>query len=918
MKGDFSRQTADPKKHYSGVLMQQGRVQLDADWNEQLAISQHRVQTEAQDVIGPGAAPLAGGGFAISFTQDISDLTISPGRMYVDGILCELEATSISIPVSNFPQEGMSVQVPVWSVDDREFEAGQWVEISASVGGKPDTRLVQINTVDPANMILAFREDISEFQKADAPASLRRITSYITQPDYPILQPDTPGPDYSYTTVSSSTNLAILDFSTLPQDSIVLVYLDVWQRHVTWLDDPHIREVALNGADTTTRVQVVQQVKILPVAIKEGSTATCSTDFPEWDALIAPSTGTLNAQTTTPTSTSSVCLPPSSAGYQRLDNQLYRVEIHQGGDTGNKQDQITFKASRDNGSVVVAIDSFSGNDIIVKEVGLDDVLGFANADGQTIWGEIVDDVTELHGRLGQLVQIKHVEPLTRTITVDPAPTPITPTDKPLHLELRRWDLVGTVTSNWQDLEGGIQLQFSPGIYKTGDYWLIPARTTTGQIEWPQDSNGRFIPQSPLGIKHHYCCLAQLEPPVKLPFWSVQDCRRSFPSLTSPLAMHITNTNWKNDDFFTSDTLIDDGLQMTLDTIIGAVSSAVPSINPAAIFVSLELPVETFPRGSVDININGSAKVTENTVAGSTITWTWDNMDKGTLTQELLGLINTFQALRMPRAPYMRARVKGHVVSSQQGDQSVYLDGQAFGRPDVRSDLMKTPRTALTFPTGAGVAASDFESWFPLVPTPLRITTIEFLDTITQPPTESTLGPIPLPLAPTQSVIIPVQFDNQGKEVFMNAIDITFNRSVNTANLLNQLTLFYTFFGFFELAQARRPSTGATPFTRAPVRPFGGEFFRVQGTVEVVDSTTVRFTITSPIIQGAQSVFIPGSYALTVFGTSTTNPPVTAVTAQDDGAALDGDFDFLPGGDFILNFDVSSPGFFFAPPGSQFG
>ena len=36
MKGDFSRLTFDPTKHFSGVRMQQGRVQLDADWNEQL------------------------------------------------------------------------------------------------------------------------------------------------------------------------------------------------------------------------------------------------------------------------------------------------------------------------------------------------------------------------------------------------------------------------------------------------------------------------------------------------------------------------------------------------------------------------------------------------------------------------------------------------------------------------------------------------------------------------------------------------------------------------------------------------------------------------------------------------------------------------------------------------------------------
>ena len=32
--GDESRRTFDPKKHYRSVQMQQGRVQVDADWNE--------------------------------------------------------------------------------------------------------------------------------------------------------------------------------------------------------------------------------------------------------------------------------------------------------------------------------------------------------------------------------------------------------------------------------------------------------------------------------------------------------------------------------------------------------------------------------------------------------------------------------------------------------------------------------------------------------------------------------------------------------------------------------------------------------------------------------------------------------------------------------------------------------------------
>ena len=48
--------------------------------------------------------------------------------------------------------------------------------------------------------------------------------------------------------------------------SAALVYLDVWQRHITALDDKLLREVALGGPDTTTRLKTVWQVKALPLA----------------------------------------------------------------------------------------------------------------------------------------------------------------------------------------------------------------------------------------------------------------------------------------------------------------------------------------------------------------------------------------------------------------------------------------------------------------------------------------------------------------------------------------------------------------------------------------------------------------------------------------------------------------------------
>ena len=41
MKGDFTRNTFDPRKHFARVLMQQGRVQLDADEPEFLQRTSH-------------------------------------------------------------------------------------------------------------------------------------------------------------------------------------------------------------------------------------------------------------------------------------------------------------------------------------------------------------------------------------------------------------------------------------------------------------------------------------------------------------------------------------------------------------------------------------------------------------------------------------------------------------------------------------------------------------------------------------------------------------------------------------------------------------------------------------------------------------------------------------------------------------
>ena len=48
------------------------------------------------------------------------------------------------------------------------------------------------------------------------------------------------------------------------------VYLEVWQRLVTALDDPCLREPALGQADTTARLQTVWRVVAGLVPAREG------------------------------------------------------------------------------------------------------------------------------------------------------------------------------------------------------------------------------------------------------------------------------------------------------------------------------------------------------------------------------------------------------------------------------------------------------------------------------------------------------------------------------------------------------------------------------------------------------------------------------------------------------------------------
>ena len=58
MKGDFSSFNFKPGGSYLSVLKQQGRIDLDSDWNEQTEIWDERQRQVVCDILGYLAVPL--------------------------------------------------------------------------------------------------------------------------------------------------------------------------------------------------------------------------------------------------------------------------------------------------------------------------------------------------------------------------------------------------------------------------------------------------------------------------------------------------------------------------------------------------------------------------------------------------------------------------------------------------------------------------------------------------------------------------------------------------------------------------------------------------------------------------------------------------------------------------------------------
>lgn len=446
MSSDISRQRFNPINDFSSVLMQQGRVQLDADWNERNEILDRRWRSETIDIIGRCVVPLETvTGFEIKLSG--GSLTIGRGRIYVHGLQAENHGDG-----------------------NLEF----------------DPILAESRGVDPLP-----HEKQPYFPKVKTAADLPEELQL----------PEAGGPH--------------------------LVYLDVWEREVTYVEDPKLVENAV-GIDTTSRLQTAWQVRVLP---NVGDGATCATPDEEltgWIDIIQPSAGRLTTKAVGVATPSDPCLIPPSGGYRGLENRTYRVEIHDGGKIGD----ATFKWSRDNASVASGVSAIENNiTLTVDRAVWDSVRRFSPGD----WVEVTDDWREFTLQAGEIRQIDSVNDSSRTITLKSALTsglfPVNLqnlTDPERHTRIKRWDqepggpaaIEVPASGTPFILEDGVQVTFTAdpagGAFRAGDYWVFVARTADASVE-------ELTEAPPRGVHHHYCRLAVITFPDL-----VLDCRTFWP------------------------------------------------------------------------------------------------------------------------------------------------------------------------------------------------------------------------------------------------------------------------------------------------------------------------------------------------------------------------------------------------------
>lgn len=342
-------------------------------------------------------------------------------------------------------------------------------------------------------------EGAGRFYGHGAAALKANHETYLTQPDLPAADP------------------AVLAPVAAGQTRIDWAYLELFERALTYVEQPDMRESALEGADTCTRTQLVAQVRILngaPVALGTEPAPPAA----QFAQLPRHGGGKLTTKDT-PAAALDPCADPCEPSilgpYVGEDNRLFRVEVHASGDLGGAT-PAWLKWSRDNGAVASALIADAAAGATAAVVEKPELF----APGDLI--ELSDDLVELgtgpyapnadprSRTRGALRRVVTVNLQTRTISWADAgaadPTRHAPLPQPLrmayHAKITQWDGEFAAATGDRVLADGVTIELTGSGLLAGDYWLFTTRTVTRSVE-------TLIEAPPRGTRHGYYLLAAI-------------------------------------------------------------------------------------------------------------------------------------------------------------------------------------------------------------------------------------------------------------------------------------------------------------------------------------------------------------------------------------------------------------------------
>ena len=153
MSFDLSRVRFKARDDFLGVVVQQGRVQLDSEWNEWVDQLVRRIQAGNLDTVGAAVVPREPpDGFSIQ--ADGGKLTIGRGRIYVDGVLAENHGEKPDSWERRLAEEVGTA--PTWSLRDIVKMPPNWWVLRQHVDTRHSDSMTDLAIRNPSDQCVSF------------------------------------------------------------------------------------------------------------------------------------------------------------------------------------------------------------------------------------------------------------------------------------------------------------------------------------------------------------------------------------------------------------------------------------------------------------------------------------------------------------------------------------------------------------------------------------------------------------------------------------------------------------------------------------------------------------------------------------------------------------------------------------------